>query len=150
MNLFDKVKCKGFYKKVKDGIWVRLDKSTLTAYSMDINLVDVDNDGTVEADIDCVEKTYYEHVQANFSGVIVGFKDLVIKGYLDVIYQDECDVGIGVIPEKFYVAKRPKETVKCAIVYYANNRKHYVPIGDIVEMEENNENRNICTNSRGI
>ena len=131
MKLFDKCQCKGFYKPAHDGIWIQLDKTTLTAYSMNMNLVDIDNDGTVEADIDCVEKTYYEHVQSNFRGVIVGFKDLVIKGYLDVIYEDECDVGVGVIPEKFYVSKRPKEIVKCAIVYYANNMKHYVPIVDI-------------------
>lgn len=133
MNLFDKVKCKGFYKKVKDGIWVHLDKTTLTAYAMNSNLIDIDNDGTMEADIDCVEKTYYEHVKGNFSGVIVGFKDLVIKGYLDVNYQDAVDVGVGTIPEKFYVDKRPKQVVKCAIVYYANNMKHFVPITDIEE-----------------
>lgn len=133
MKLFDKVKCKGFYKKVSDGIWVHLDKSTLTAYAMNTNLVDTDNDGTMEADIDCVEKTYYEHRKGNFTGVIVGFKDLVVKGYLDVIYQDECDVGIGVIPEKFYVEKRAKEVVKCAIVYYADNKKHFVPIEDITK-----------------
>ena len=56
-----------------------------------------------------------------------------------MIYEDECDVGVGVITEKFYVAKRPKETVKCAIVYYANNMKHYVPIEDIVETEVQDE-----------
>lgn len=131
MKLFQKVKCKGFYKKVKDGIWVHLDKTTCTAYAMNSNLVDIDNDGTMEADIDCVEKTYYEHKEANFNGVIVGFKDLVVKGYLDVNYQDPVDVGVGVMPEKFYVEKRPKEVVKCAIVYYANNMKHYVPLDDI-------------------
>ena len=131
MELFEKVKCKGFYKKVHDGIWVHLDKSTGTAYAMNSNLVDIDNVGIMEADIDCVEKTYYEHKKANFSGVIVGFKDLVVKGYLDANYTDEVDVGVGVIPEKFYVAKRPKEVVKCAIVYYANNMKHYVPLCDI-------------------
>ena len=118
IKLFDKIQCKGFYKPAHDGIFIQLDKSTLTAYSMNMNLVDVDNDGTVETDIDCVEKTYYEHIKSNFSGVIVGFKDLIIKGYLDVIYEDAIDVGLGIIPEKFYVAKRPKEIVKCGIVYY--------------------------------
>ena len=55
-------------------------------------------------------------------------------GYLDVIYQDECDVGVGTIPEKYYISKRPKEVIKCAIVYYANNLKHFVPLDDIVEI----------------
>ena len=133
MELFEKVKCKGFYKKVHDGIYVYLDKSTLTAYAMNSNLADVDNDGTMETDIDCVEKTYYEHKTQNFSGVIVGFKDLIVKGYLVVEYQDAVDVGVGVIPEKYYVCKEPKEVVKCAVVYYANNMKHYVPLDDISE-----------------
>ena len=134
MKLFDKCQCKGFYKPAHDGIWVYLDQTTLTACAMNSNLID--NDGTMEEDIDFVEKTYYQHVRSNFSGVIVGFKDLVVKGYLDVIYQDECDVGVGIIPEKFYVAKRPKEIVKCAVIYYANNMKHYVPIEDITDLED--------------
>ena len=70
----------------------------------------------------------------NFIGVIVGYKDIVIKGYLDSVYQEECDIGVGVIPEAFYVSKRAKETVKCAVVYYANNMKHYVPLEDILEV----------------
>lgn len=132
--IFDKVECKGFYKAFKDGKWLRLDKKTLTADAMDNNIVNADNDGTVEKDVEYVEKTYFEHVDKSFTGVIVGYKDIVIKGYLDSVYQDECDVGVGVIPEAFYVSKRAKETVKCAVVYYANNMKHYVPLDDILEV----------------
>lgn len=136
MNLFDRVKCKGFYKKVHDGIWILLNTEYLTACAMNSNLVDDLNDGTVEENVEQVEKTYYEHKEGSFSGVIVGFKDLVVKGYLDVIYQDAIGVGIGTIPEKFYVEKNPKEVVKCAVVYYANNMKHYVPLDDIEQMGE--------------
>lgn len=78
------------------------------------------------------KKNYFKHVDKNFIGVIVWYK--VIKGYLDSVYQEECDVGVGVIPEAFYVSKRAKETVKCAVVYYANNMKHYVPLEDILEV----------------
>lgn len=127
-QLFNKVRCKGFYKPHRDGLYIELDKENLKA--------DLKNGyfDTVEEDVDIAEKTYYKHVEANFSGVIVGYKDLVIVGYLDVIYQDECDVGVGVIPEAYYVAKRPKDVAKCAIVYYADNKKHYVPLEDIVEI----------------
>ena len=137
MELFDKVKCKGFYKKVRDGIYVQLDKDNLVADLINTNLIDVDgnNYGIMEEGIDFAEKTYFEYVQQNFKGVIVGFVDLIVKGYLDVIYEDAVDVGIGVIPEKFYVAKRPKEIVKCAIVYYANNKKHYVPLSEVTDNE---------------
>lgn len=114
MNLFDKVKCKGFYKPYKDGRWLYLDKKTLTADAMDNNLADGNNDGTVEKNVEYIEKTYFKHVDKDFTGVIVGYKDIVIKGYLDAVYQDECDVGVGVIPEAFYVSKRAKEIAKRA------------------------------------
>ena len=64
---------------------------------------------------------------------VISLNHSLVKGYLDVIYQDAVDVGVGTIPEKFYVDKRPKEVVKCAIVYYANNMKHFVAITDIEE-----------------
>lgn len=128
MELFDKVRCTGYYKKAHDGVWVHLDKDNFTAYAMNSH-----NDEATEADVDCVEKSYYEHIKSNFRGVIVGFKDLIVKGYLDVNYQDAVDIGIGSIPEKFYVEKRAKEVVRCAVVYYANNRKHFVPLYDIME-----------------
>lgn len=131
MNLFVKVKCKGFYKSFQDRRWLYLNKKTLTADAMDNNLADGSNDGTVEKNVEYIEKTYFKHVDKNFIGVIVGYKDIVVKGYLDAVYQDECDVGVGVIPEAFYVTKRAKETVKCAVVYYANNMKHYVPLEDL-------------------
>lgn len=134
MKLFDKVKCKGFYKKFNDGRWLYLDKKTLTADAMDNNLTDWKNDGTVEKNVEYIEKTYYQHVDKHFCGVIVGYKDIIVTGYLDAIYEEGCDVGIGVTPEAFYVSKRTKDIVKCAVVYYANNMKHYVPLEDILEV----------------
>ena len=134
MNLFDKVKCKGFYKPFSDGKWLYLVRETLTADAMDNNLADGNNDGTVEKNVEYIEKTYYQHVDKIFIGVVVGYKDIIVTGYLDAMYEDECDVGLGVIPERFYVSKRARETVKCAVVYYANNKKHYVPLEDILEV----------------
>lgn len=48
MNLFDKVKCKGFYKPFRDGKWLYFDKKTLTFNAMDNNLADGKNAGIVE------------------------------------------------------------------------------------------------------
>lgn len=127
-KLFDKVKCKGFYKPHRDGLYIELDKENLTA-TLKTSAFNV-----VEEDVEEAEKTYFKHVPQNFSGVVVGYKDLVIVGYLDVLYDDAIDTGIGTIPEKYYIAKRPKDVVKCAIVYYADNKKHYVPLEDIVEI----------------
>lgn len=50
------------------------------------------------------------------------------------IAKDRALEDIGAIPEAFYVSKRAKETVKCAVVYYANNLKHYVPLEDLEVM----------------
>lgn len=85
MKLFEKVKCKGFYKPFKDGRWLYLDRETLTADAMDNNLADGNNDGTVEKNVEYIEKTYFKHVDKNFIGVIVGYKNIVIKGYLDAV-----------------------------------------------------------------
>lgn len=135
IELFKQYKCKGFYKKVYDGTFVTLDKKELSADWMNSDYKKY-KDCIVEEDIDRAEKIYYSHVSQRFSGVVVGFTELVTEGYLDVVYEDAVDVGVGTIPEKFYVAKTPKTTIKCAIVYYANNKKHYVPIEDF---EENNQ-----------
>lgn len=132
VKLFDKCKCKGFYKKAHDGLFIYLDREDLRADLMNSNI----QGELVEEDIECAEKRYYEHKNGNFSGVIVGFVDLVVVGYLDVIYDCGVDVGFGAMPYKYYISKRPKEVVKCAIVYYANNLKHFVPLEDIVEILE--------------
>ena len=127
MKLFDKCKCTGFYKKAHDGVYIALDTQNFTADLMNSN----NRDELVEKDIDRAEKKYYEYKKANFSGVIVGFVDLVVTGYLDVIYDCGVDVGFGTTPDKYYISKIPKEIVKCAIVYYANNKKHFVPVEDL-------------------
>lgn len=133
-KLFDRVKCKGFYKPHRDGLFIRLDETTLTADLVNANFASADNAGIVEKDIESAIKTYYKHVERNFSGVIVGFVDLAVTGFLDVIYQDPIHTGLGTIPERFYIAKIAKDVVKCVIVYYADNKKHYVPLEDIVEI----------------
>lgn len=128
-KLFDKVKCKGYYKKVHDGVYIQLDTKNLTA-----DLMNSHSDKVIEEEIDRAEKRYYEHKDGNFSGVIVGFVDLVVTGWLDVIYDCGIDTGFGTPPDKYYISKFPKDVAECAIVYYANNLKHYTPIEDIVEI----------------
>lgn len=127
IKLFEKYKCKGFYKRIYDGIYINLDKKELTATAMK-------NSEIIDEDVFCVEKTLYEYIKKDFQGIVVGTKKIMTEEYLDVIYEDEIDIGVGIIPEKFYVDKRAKKVVECAIVYYANNKKHLVPISDIEEV----------------
>lgn len=126
--LFKKVKCKGFYAKKNDGNYLILDSQQLVADHYNSNFSE-----PVEKDVDGIEKVYYEHRDQNFKGAIVGRKKLITVGYLDVIYDEPIDTGLGTIPERFYIDKRPKEIRNVYIVYYANNLKHYVDENDIVE-----------------
>jgi hypothetical protein len=106
ITLFEKYRTTGFLKKAHDGVYV-VPKDSETAVSVD--------------------KTYYEHVKSEGTGVVVGFKDVAINGYIDVDYSE----GFST----FDFQSRSKETVKCAIVYYANNKKHLVPLEDICPLE---------------
>ena len=133
-KIFGKYWCKGFYKKVHDGVCVALDKKNLRADWINTKLWDQECEGVVEKDIETAEKTYFEYVSQNFTGVVVGFVDLIVEGYLDVNYEDAIDTGLGTIPERFYVSKRAKTVIPCAIVYYSNNKKHYVPVDDLEEI----------------
>ena len=127
VKMFDICHCKGFYKKMKAGRFMFLDEETMTANEMDFSVTDT---GIVKKDIESMEKTYYKHVNKNFKGVVVGFTDLVITGYLDAVYEYNDYNG----NEKLYASKRAKDIVKCAIVYYANNKKHYVPLEEVKEL----------------
>lgn len=131
-ELFQKVKCNGYLKKVSDGRFIETCKSegeTLDCTYVDTNNPDLDIECEYCGDLD-FQKTYFKHKPKRFTGVVVGFKDIVIDGYLTVetVYNwNDC--------EYTKLGKQPKTTETCAIVYYANNRKRYVPINNI-EQEE--------------
>lgn len=110
-KLFEKYKCNGFYKRIYDGV------------SLDLK-------GGEEV----VEKTYYEYVKKEFRGVVVGSKELLIEAFLCAEFTDSYDTGMGTMPSREWVSKNPKKVVECAIVYYANNKKHLVPINDVEEV----------------
>lgn len=124
--LFKKVKCSSYLKRVWDGKFIQVYKGELdeAAYCDSNN-----PDGEIISEC-CGEleflKTYYKEVQKNFTGFIVGIKDIVVTGYL-VADTDYDHRGCGYLS----IYKRPKQIEKCAIVYYANNRKRYVPLEDI-------------------
>lgn len=75
---------------------MRLDRKTLTADAMDNNLVSMGNDGTVEKDVEYIEKTYFKHVDKNFIGVIVGYRDVNFKSY--PVAKQVARIGNSVVP----------------------------------------------------
>lgn len=126
MKLFDKVKCHGFLQKAKDGIMISHAPNSDSWIAITVDGEEIKDLSSCEGDY--VEKTYFKIKKRNFSGVIVGFKDVVTKGIIGTDWDDNpyCEHG--------YCFKQATETIKCAVVYYANNKKHIVPI-DLIELE---------------
>ena len=156
IKLFEKYKTTGYLTKVKDGTYIELDEHTGTAYKRNSNSISPydtcefdDNDiddlwGVTKKKKDedeiefgeYVDKTYYKLKEKTGKGVVVGFVNVVTKGRLCPVWEDAVDVGVGIIPEKYYVSKETAETKRCAVVYYANNKKHLVPIENIETLEK--------------
>lgn len=143
--IFKKVKCNGFLKPVNDGRFIAVDQSALSASYMDTNKVEVEfnentletsliNDGTVgQCECEGIKeflKTYMQPVKQEFSGVVVGIKNIIVNAWLCA------NVFYSYGKEYVGVYKEPNEVKECAIVYYANNRKHYVPLECIVDVKE--------------
>lgn len=78
---------------------------------------------------DDVEKTYYKTVEKDFKGYVVAVKDIVVDGYLGVDCSSDPYGG-----EHYFIFKRPKTVVKCAIVYYALGKKRLVPLENIKDL----------------
>jgi hypothetical protein len=135
--LFQKVKCNGYLKKVHDGRFIDMNKNeggTFDCTYIDTNKPDLDIECQYCGDLDFL-KTYYERKEKRFVGVVVGFKDLVIDGFLTV---ETCYNWLD--NEYTKIGKKPKTVETCAIVYYANNRKRYVPLKDIEVDHEEEQN----------
>ena len=126
--LFKCVECSAYLKKVNDGVHISLtygepneDKSG-TFHHADGSETKCQFEG------DGVDKTYYTRKDAKFRGLVVGIKGIVAKGLLFT------DTGYHYNGEDYgYVGKQAVETVRCAIVYYSDNKKRYVPLDAIKE-----------------
>ncbi|MBO4284287.1 MAG: hypothetical protein J5958_06670 [Clostridia bacterium] len=75
---------------------------------------------------DDVLKTYYKTITKEFKGYIVAIKDIVVEGYLGVDCSSDPYSG-----DHYFIFKRPKTVVKCAVVYYALGKSRLVPIANI-------------------
>ena len=125
---FRKVRCSSYLKKISDGrhLIPRVDgKGTIVS-------VDYFGEGDdVPDECECTGsyeflKTYYKREEANFEGMLVGTKTIITDGWL---YADIAYDPFG--SDYIYVGKAPNTKLVCGIVYYANNRKRYVPLSDI-------------------
>lgn len=128
-NLGKKILCKAYYKKARDGVHIICyDKdgaSCLVSNKPIENACAYDRHGQeIELDFegDGVEKVLRELTEEWFTGVCVGETILPITEYL---YSDTNIHWNG--SESKVICKSIQETCDCYIVYYANNRKRYVP-----------------------
>lgn len=136
LGLFEKVKCHGYLEKVWDGRYIQRypEKGEIDSCEYVFGVIDgkevvkpVENyDGSEE-----FLKTYYEEKKKDFDGFIVGTKKIVVTGWLIVdTYTDFRGC------EHIKISKEPEKVVDCYIVYFANNRKRFVPMNRVCFLEE--------------
>ncbi len=136
-KLFSKVRCHAYLKKHHDGINIVVyDKygnvlqsgvTTDSCCKAVAQRYDMDKGEYVEiADLSewsgqSVEKTYRIRVEEEFTGFVVGYTRIKVKGEIGTDWCDE-----PYIEEYGYCSKWIKEYPKVAVVYFKNNGKRYV------------------------
>lgn len=138
--MFRQVRCRGYMKKVNDGRFIvrHPDSGEIESceyyYGWDPEKGDIvqeveDYDGSLD-----FLKTYYEHRELEFTGVVVGMKMIVATGYLTVDTHTDLHGE-----EHIRIGKYPNDQVKCALVYYGCNKSRWVPLGELEIIEEGKE-----------
>lgn len=136
--------CKGYLKKVDDGAFIQRippeqaeDKEEhfiLHSNAIDSKAAEKSNPFDYSASKPeyeesscCGEhellKTYFERKEQNFAGVIVGKKKVTVTGWLtvDTYYRYNGS-------EYRRIEKEANEVIDCAVVYFSEGRKRYVPL----------------------
>ena len=142
MKLFIKVKCKAYLKKVHDGIFIgfedaygnpiltkTVDNPDIKAFVWKLNPDTLINEKVKELDSWCgdsVEKIYRERIEEEFTGFIVGYTRINVKGRIGTDWEDHL-----YYEEYGYCFKEIDEYPKVAVVYFKNNCKRYVLPEDI-------------------
>lgn len=134
--MFQEVKCRAYMRKVNDGRFINFPTgnpedaiAAIKGYDPETDLTIVEDVTLEDGDYD-LEKTYYERTEKEFVGVVVGIKDVVATGVINV--GTEYDFTGR---EYTKLSKWARDTVKCALVYYGCNRSRYVPIEDMKIMK---------------
>ena len=147
IKLFSMVRCRGYMRKVHDGTMIQLyDKNGMLCYNLTEAVKAVAERWNIHAEEqfeeladlsdfcgESVEKTYYERVDEEFVGCVVGYKQIVVTGY----------IGTDTSSESFdqdhqFCFKKPKDEVKVGVVYFKNNCKRYVLEDDMEEVARAN------------
>lgn len=149
MQLFKKVHCKAYLKKIKDGVYIQFFNPDGTYYNdrfvydynikaiayktkLDENMMNCDEElaDLSEFDGSYVEKTYRERVECEFDGFVVGYTKINTKGKIGT----DWDSG-EYVREHGYCWREITERPKVAVVYFKNNIKRYVLLDDMKIIE---------------
>mgnify|MGYP003316348516 CR=1 FL=1 len=153
MKLFERVHCKGYLKKVNDGVHIQIfnpdgtfcDAKTVDsadykaiAYKEGVKpngLSDpIEIKDLSEWDGDSVEKIYRERTEEEFDGFLVGVTRVKVSGRIGTDW--ECvNYGFGDIREYGHCFKTIDEYPKVGVVYFKNNCKRYVLMEDMEIIE---------------
>lgn len=150
MQLFKKVHCKAYLKKISDGVYIQLfnqdgsyytdkcvfkyDTVKAIAYKtkLDENMMNCDEELADLSSFDggYVEKVYRERVECEFDGFVVGYTKINTKGIIGTDWDSD-----NYVREYGYCWKQITERPKVAVVYFKNNIKRYVLLDDMEVIE---------------
>lgn len=125
--IFNKVRCSGYLKSVSDGRRMEEQPDGSVKYMVrgeEVPDMKCDRSGKLD-----FLKTFYEHTDEEFTGIVTTIKrNVTISHYLAC---KKYGTGQSEVNE-FYTV--PNESKDCAIVLYDNNKRHVVPLDDIVSL----------------
>lgn len=147
MKIFQRVRCKAYLKKVKDGVMLNCadggNPVSGNSWNHPISVVAIRGNypNIEEKDLsafegETVDKTYRERVEENFSGFLVGITYIVTAGKIgtdtselpiDMYGDDTCEI---------YHLTKETHGEKVGVVFFKNNAKRYVLLDDMEEEEE--------------
>lgn len=135
--LFSRVKCRAYLREKKDGIYIEVRGGEgkdvvyepLKAYA--VRSVHHSEKTEIIADLsnwdgESVKKTYRERTEANFTGVVVGYKRIDRSGYIGTNWETPLYGR-----EYGYLFKEIDDRPEVAVVYYRNNKKRFVLLDDM-------------------
>lgn len=130
------VKCCGYLRPVRDGRMVEILKDGNrhgigARYWGDGE--DVPESCDCEGALDFL-KTYFKLEKAEFTGVLVGKRDVMVSAWL---YADTGQQYNG--SEFIYCGKQAKDVVSCAIVYFRPGKKRFVPLNMLEDLPARRE-----------
>jgi hypothetical protein len=150
-KLFTMVKCKAYLKKAHDGVYIGFEDEfgnpimNKTVDSADAKAVawKLNPDTLRQEKIkdlgdwcgDCVEKTYRERIEEEFTGCVVGYTKIKVKGRIGTDWEYDPYYG-----EYGHCFKEITECPKVAVVYFKNNAKRYVLPEDMEEVKKDGSN----------